>query len=289
MGLPKFVPTVEETYRQSRGALKQWGDQWRENSKYSKSVVESGKGFGISKLRGLGINKYCIAVAYGPSLRNAYEYLRILKAFNNFEIICVDKAFHALMDNGIIPDYCLVADANVNWEKYGEKWDTAKTKLIANVNANPKWGENWDNTVYYFVNKDNIGTEHIFSEISGVTDIIMAASNVGNSIIVVGHSIFKYDKYFLIGYDFCWGYKEQYYGNEENLEKRNNMNHLQILDNNYRLVCTSVNLQFSAKWLATYIMAEKPQVINCSPGILQIPIRTDLKNVIPKGVNNVKN
>ncbi|MDY6888136.1 MAG: 6-hydroxymethylpterin diphosphokinase MptE-like protein [Pseudomonadota bacterium] len=261
----------EEVLKQSQNAFRQWGDKWKEHAKINGKLYKE-NGWIIKELLNQGLGKSLLCVGFGPSLEKSIELIK--KYRNNVDIACVDKAFHKLLEYDIVPDYVFVADAGIDYERWGRPAEeySKDVILLSNVTANPEWAANWKGRVYFYVNKDNIQSEAIFSPLSGCKEVIPAASNVGNSIVVFGTHVLGYDKYFLVGYDSAWGVDDNYYayntGDINCGNKRYWMSHLSMTDYEGKLVNTSSNLLFTARWLADYcnIFARHIKIFNCSGG-----------------------
>ena len=279
--------TLKETIAQSKGALKQWEPTWIINSMANGETYRR-QGTKHKDLLMKGTGKTVVIIGMGHSFE---DQINTLKEYRQYVEICVvDKGFRDLLRHGITPDYVMVADAGISYEKYCEPYipSTDKVTLISSVTANPKWAENWKGKVYFYVNKDNIFTEVKFAKISGCYEAIPAASNVGNASVVFMTQILGYDTYLFLGWDHCWGFEDSYYAFEDNEEKRGYMHHMDLVDSRGKWAMTSSNLQFSAKWLGHYA-SQVPHLNfqNCSGGIIELPVRnleTQLKLAKKRGV-----
>jgi len=275
----------EEVLRQSQGAMKQWGDTWRKHAVVNKKIMNE-RGYTNQRIFGHGIGKKLICVAFGTSLENQVENLKIRN--QSVDIACVDKAFGYLIENGVKPNFVYLADAGIDYEKWCKTWidQTEDICLFLNVTANPVWAENWKGKLFYYVNQDNIKTEEIFSPLSGCRELVKASSNVGNSILVHAETYMYYDEYILVGYDFCWSDKN-YYCNHDS-SKRWYMNHHQILTQKGTLVNTSQNLLFSARWLMDFIKAilipNRKRIYITDESLLDIPA-INLKKVLTEATS----
>lgn len=270
------MPNATEVYRQSKAAFKQWDSDWTRNCGLNRPFIKNS----MDEIRGEGENRSILAVAYGPSLGKNLSSLKTLQ--DMIPIICADKAFKTLMANGIKPKYIVVADANVNYKKYGEGVDSSGTAMIINVCGNHEWVKNWKGKIYFYVNTDNLGTQFKYSKLTGINDFISAASNVGNAVVVILREILRYQQILFVGYDYSWS--SQYYGDEENQEKKYYMNHMKMVDFDNNLVSTSMNLDFSCRWLLTYLTRFRMNVVNLSgQGILDhrlmgVPVSTNFRH-----------
>jgi hypothetical protein len=262
--------TEAEIRKQSDRAYKQWATQWRENAKiHSKYPMKP-----ITEFEYSGCGKAVLCVANGYSLEQEIDTIK--KYQDHVDIVCCDKSLGHLLDHGIKPKFCLVADANVSFSKYLDKWkdQLQDTILFVNVCANPEWTAkgNWKEK-YFYVVMDVNKNEVEFSAISGCKTIMAAGTNVSNSLVILltqcdnsgRKNFFAYDKILLIGFDYSWMSQGKYYAFEDDGSgKKHYMQHLYLLNANRDYVYASGNLLFSARWLETYINAYKLPVIQCS-------------------------
>lgn len=263
------TPTPEETRQQSLACYHQWKDIWQENAKFHGTRFPMKP---LSEFINIGIGKAALCIANGYSFEENIETIK--KNQHNVDIIACDKTIMHCIENGIIPKFCIVCDANVSYEKYLEpiKEKLKDTILIINVCANTKWAisGNWKD-IFFFVSMDVLNTEHIFSGISGCQNIIPAATNVSSQMVVIltqsnNHGVqnfFGYDKYLLIGFDYSWG--ENYYAfDKDGGGKINYMKNIYLKNIRGDLCCTSSNLMFSARWFESYLRAFRLPIFQCS-------------------------
>lgn len=270
----------KEVMIQSKNAFRQWKDLWINNCQINKDLASAS----IKVLQNQGIGKRVVCCAMGPSLE---KDIKTLKEYRDvIDIICVDKAYKYLVQNGIYPDFMMISDAQVSYELYCEpvQVHTDKTVLIGNINSNPKWGQAWRGHKFYYINQDNIKSEVIFSKLTGCNDFLIAGSNVSNALLIFATTLMNYDRYYLSGYDFSWPSGESFYAFDKNHAKKKYLNQMRTYDRDYNLVNTSQNLWFSKRWLEGFIYkvvgAEK--VYNCSDGILKIPFMSRLDDELSK-------
>jgi hypothetical protein len=216
-----------------------------------------------------------VCAANGWSLELEIETLK--KHQGNVDILCCDKSLGHLIKNGIKPTYVMICDANVDYERYLKPYENEleQTILFSNVCANPKWTHNgnWKD-VYFFVNMDILGSEKEFSGISGCKNIMPAGTNVSNAMVILltqsdntygRRNFFGYDKLLLIGYDYSWNPKGNYYAfNPDGDGKANYMRHIYTRNIKGDYVFTSNNLAFSAVWLDKYVSTFKLPVVQCT-------------------------
>lgn len=258
-----------DVLNQSKCAMKQWGEQWKKHAKHHARFVMKD----LLDFQNSGIGKAALVIANGYSFEKNLDVIK--KHQHNVDIICVDKCLKPCLENGIVPKFCLVADANVNYEKYMKPVEDLlrETTIFMNVCGNPKWVDNgnWKDR-YFYVNKDVLKSEHEFMQLSGCPNVIPAGTNVSNAAVVIltqcdergRNNYFGYDKILLIGFDYCWN-EQSYYAFDKNGEgKANYMKSVYMISLNGEMVYTSPNLLFSAKWLEKYITVFKIPAIQCS-------------------------
>jgi len=250
--------TLEEVNRHSNMALEAWRDLWTENCLKNKDkVVNSHKDF-LNIYR----DKTIVLFSYGPSFEdNVREVLAsdVMTNRDNYKIGCVDKAFRPLSERGIQVDFVLVADGSVSAEKWLDGVEDKYIKnsmLISNIYGSPDWVQKWSDiagnkSIIFYLNKDNIKTHEIFGPLADYYEVIEAASNVGNSLVVFSAKIFGSKKILLFGYDYS--FKDKYYGTCDN-SKRWIYGNLVRTDLRGDLVKSTLNMEFSAKWLENYII-----------------------------------
>ena len=262
--------TKDDIQRQSERAYSQWAKQWRDHAKiHSKYEMKP-----MSDFEMIGVGKAILCVANGYSFEAEIDAIK--KHAGQVDIICCDKSLGHLIDNGINPTFCLVADANVNYEKYLKPWESRlqDTILIGNVCANPLWAErgNWKDR-YFFSVMDVLKSEKEWQALSGCPNTMAAGTNVSNALVIAvtqcdntgRRNFFGYDKILLIGFDYSWGLDGKYYAFDQNGGgKGNYMRHAYLRDQRGELCYSSSNLIFSAKWLDQYVTTFNLPVVQCT-------------------------
>jgi len=274
----------KEVKAQSLTAMRQWEGLWKKNGALNNKIYVKSKDR-LTDLLFRGTGKTCLVLAFGHSFEKDLETIQEMRKKNeSFEVICVDKCLKYL---DFAPDYVILADAQVS-DEWMEGVDTSKSTLISNICANPAWSEKWQGRIIYYVNKDNIETEKVFGKGGGITEcseMIPAASNVGNAAVVIAATIFNYDKILLSGYDFC--FTDDYYAfyadhPQEHRNKKYYMAHRLTLSNAGEIVKTSENLLFSGKWLSDFVKVSPPTIFNTTKNsIAHIPFQ-DLRRQLLK-------
>ena len=288
----------EEVTKQSIRAYKRWKSLWHENAAHNKAVYTATQSL-IAKGAGKGV----IIFGFGPSFSGNAKQVSSNNLHHQYDVICVDKALKGCIENKIIPNYVLVADAQVSFEKYGTIAPELckRITLLAAITANYKWAEYWranGGTVQFIINKDGIRTHKVFSKYldpnKGECIQIPAASNVFNAAYVFATLVLKYSEVLLCGADYSFKLKGTYYGDASKpvdtnwgVSKKYFTNHYTMLDVNNELVQVSHNMSFSARWLTDFInmLGQNRQnlTINCTgAGILAIPNQA---KILEKEVN----
>lgn len=267
-----------EVKKQSKAAYGQWAPQWRKQALENKAIAES-KWSGFKNMEVLfstGVGKFALLVANGASFETEIETIK--KHAANVDIVACDKTLGNLLAHGVVPKYCVVCDANVSYEKYLEPYkdQLSETILLGNVCGNPKWSEaNWKDA-YFFINEDIIDSHLEFQALTGCANMIIAGTNVSNAMLVMmtqcnnsgTANVFGYDRYLLIGFDYCWNDNRYYAFDKDGSGKGNYMRHLFLHDLDGDEIYSSQNLYFSAKWLDRYIRTFSVRAIQCSSASL---------------------
>ncbi len=259
---------------QSNAAYGQWAKQWREHAIQHSAYPK--KSFDDYEASGVGRAILCVANGYSFE-----ENIETIKKYqHNVDILCCDKTLGHLLDHGITPKYCMVCDANVDFEKYMAKWKDQlnNTTLFMNACGNPEWTAkgNWKE-VCLFVNKDIIHSEIEFCKLSGTGNLLPAGTNVSNAMLILltqsdnegRKNFFGYDKIILIGFDYSWKAEGKYYAfDEDGNGKRNYMKHSYLVSPNGAFCYTSGNLAFSRDWILKYVTTFNLPVVQCAPDSL---------------------
>lgn len=280
--------SADDVRNQSLQVWGQFGESlWIPNAKENAKLER----YNLNDLEHFGIGKCVVLVAMGPSLENHIDAIK--KYRDRIDLICCDKAFGPLLDHGVKADYCVVADAGIPYKFLEPYWrETKDVTLFATPYANPLWTKTWQGKRYFYLNQDAIGSEHIFKKIMGNDErMIPASSNVSNAMFVLltdcnekkNHNWSGYHRFFLVGYDYSWPHKGNYYAWGNPKPKRYYMTHRTLPDVTGQVVHTSENLLFSAKWLSSYITTFQLPVLNCSgQGILDLGRIYQLSEELPK-------
>lgn len=265
-----------EIKQQSMNAWNAWRKLWVANCRETASMDK----IAASSLVGVGRGKTLIQCAFGHSLAGMLDTIRRQRI--KFDVMCCDKAFGYLMENGIVPDWCVIADASVNTD-WIKNQDTSRTTLIANVAANTGWTKGWEGRRVFYVNWDNIGTAKVLGRIAGIYEVIPASSNVSNAQIVFASQVLGYNAQLLVGFDYSWADHGTYYAGQDS-EKRYYMHHMDVVSPWGYIAKTSTNLNFSCRWIMQYLMKfYRVNAINCSgQGLLDLPRKMPLARAIAR-------
>lgn len=264
----------KDVQQQSMAAWNVWRVKWLDNCAKNKMLPKRSLKEMIDHAKG----EILVHAAFGYSLA---LHLDTLKAYRDrIKIFSCDKAFGYLKENGITPDYCIIADASVSPEWIKDQ-DTSETILFSNVAANPEWTYAWRGPLYLYVNYDNIGSADILGPAADCNEVIPASSNVSNAQVVLASQILNPAAHLLLGYDYSWEDDGLYYAGGDSV-KRHYMHMMDAISPFGKLVKTSTNLDFSCKWLMQYLMKfQKLTVVNCSErGLLDLPKKMPLEQAI---------
>lgn len=261
--------TESEIKQQSINCYRQWADQWRSQADYHGKRFEM---LPLSDFHQVGVGRAVLCIANGASFEENIETIKQYQ--HNVDIMACDKTLAQCIEHGITPQYVLLCDANVSFEKYCEsvKDKLENTILFANVCAATRWAVegNWKK-VYFFINQDCLESEKEFSAISGCQNTIVAGTNVSNAMVVLltqsdnsgPRNFFGYDKILTIGFDYSWD--DKYYAfDHDGGGKIDYMRQVFIKNLNDDFCYTSPNLLFSARWYTKYVKTFNLPVIQCT-------------------------
>jgi hypothetical protein len=122
------------------------------------------------------------------------------------------------------------------------------------------------------VSQSKIASKFAAEQLSGCKNVIPAATNVSNAMVVfltqsdniARRNFFGYDKILLIGYDYSWKANGKYYAfDHDGGGKRQYMQHSFIVTPSGEFAYTSGNLAFSKDWLEKYVRTYNLPVIQC--------------------------
>lgn len=283
-----IIVSQREVVKQSEQVYKQFGDKWIASAKSNSKLPHEN----VKNMRNCGIGKFLLLAAMGPSLE---KHIDVIKKYRDkVDILTCDKGFGPLLERGIKADYVMICDTNIKFD-WISKWidKTNDVKLISTLYANPEWVEKWKGKRCFYVNRDAINTERIFQKFlpEDHLRLIPAGSNVSNAMLVFFTGSDEkqnvnwggYEKYILSGYDYGWFHKGNYYAWADPKPKRHYMNHKTLVDIARKFIFTSTNLEFSAKWMYSYVTTHRLPVVNCSEqGLLDIQqndLESELKNI----------
>lgn len=274
---------ANDVRQQSQSVWKQFGESlWIPNATKNAKLPHHD----MRQFEHSGVGRFAVLVVMGSSLEENVEAIKANR--EKCDVICCDKAFGPLLDHGIKADFVVIADAGIPF-KYIQPWidKTDGVKLFSTPYANPEWTHAWKGPIHYYLNQDAIESEKIFKKIIGDVRVIPASSNVSNAMVVLwtncngkkNENWGGYERYYLVGYDYSWPAKGNYYAWNHPLPKANYMKHRTMVDLFGNACFSSENLIFSAKWLVSYITAFELPVVNCANrGLLEIPYRANLKD-----------
>lgn len=283
-----IIVSKKEVEKQSNQVFNQFGNKWKLFASMNSKLTHEN----VHDLRNSGIGKFLVLAAMGESLEENVGFIK--KYRDKIDVMTCDKGFGPLLERGVKADYVMICDCNILY-KWIKPWinKTDGVKLLSTLYASPRWTHRWRGPRYYFVNKDAIQSQDIFNAYLKPKEIrnIPAGSNVSNAMLVfwTGSDELQninwggYEKYLLVGYDYSWRHRGNYYAWNNPKPKRYYMNHKTIRDMVGDLCFTSENLMFSAKWAYSYITSHGLPVVNCSGrGLLDIQqnnLENELKSI----------
>lgn len=182
----------------------------------------------------MGMTAYIVAA--GPSLRKNVADLKTVGKLG--VIICVDAAFRYLIEQDVVPDYCVTIDADSRMLSMVEGTDTSKTTLVAQSSASPSLIEYWKGPRYFLRAtggsrelddklhaahrivraKKTIASgetlnpiEDISVEFAGLNDALVCGGNVTTYAHSFALSLLRAVRVVFVGCDYSWVSADDFY------------------------------------------------------------------------------
>ncbi len=137
---PTFFDNLVKKIRQKRQAdqvntntLEKFSNLWMRNSLYNLTAIQ--KLDGIQKYQKKAENIPFVIIAAGPSLETVLPYINDIK--KRSILVCVDTAVHALLRNGVEPDFIILADPQYYCARHLDFMSCPSSTLITEQAAWP--------------------------------------------------------------------------------------------------------------------------------------------------------
>ena len=128
-------------------------DLWIENARANRNRIRK-EGWACSELQGKYKDKTTVMLGAGPSINKHLDQLRELQKDDNFVFVSVHSGVAHMLNNGITPHYCTIADADPTVKRFWSDLDMSLTKnttLIACINVHPSLIELWQGPILWIV------------------------------------------------------------------------------------------------------------------------------------------
>lgn len=215
----------------------------------------------IDVLRDSFKSKDMILVAAGPSLEDSIEELKKIKD-NNVIIVSVGTVAKKIMDNGIIPDYIVISDAQENLDKQLLAINSDLTKLIFLSSAS-------NNAVRVFKGKKYMVCQNGYEEAEKIAKehrltLFETGGSVSTLILDIGLR-FKCKRIICVGLDLALTKEKGHAFEEADIDiSVGNVRKVQGVNN--EMLYTKKNLDIYRKWIENRIVNESIKIINTSNG-----------------------
>lgn len=205
--------------------------------------------------------KDMVLVAAGPSLEDSIDELKKIKD-ENVIIVSVGTVAKKIMDNGVIPDYIVISDAQENLYKQLLAIDCDLTKLIFLSSASNNAVRIFKGKKYMVCQNGYEGAERIAKE-NGLT-LFEVGGSVSTVILDIGLR-FKCKRIICVGLDLAFT-KEKVHAFDEAGIDINDGNVKKVQGVNNEIIYTKKNLDIYRKWIENRIANENIEIINTSNG-----------------------
>ncbi len=187
-------------------------DRWSRHAAANKGRIV----FQVSRLWCDANPKTGVLIAAGPSLKESLPELKALDR-SKHELVCVDMALKFLLDNGVVPDYVICADAS---EEIARTLVAAppEVALLLNVVVHPDTAREWNGDIFWFCMMSNYRDKEAddwmqrdHQKKSGVSSFLVPGGNVSSLGVSFLGSVRAVSKILLYGHDFCWKDDAEFY------------------------------------------------------------------------------
>lgn len=187
-------------------------DRWSAHAAANKGRI----GMQVSRLWCDANPKTGVLIAAGPSLKDSLPELRALDR-DKHELVCVDMALKFLLDNGVVPDFVVCADAS---EEIARTLVAAppEVALLLNVVVHPDTAKDWAGDIFWFCMMSNYRDKEAadwmqrdHQKKSGVSSFLVPGGNVSSLGVSFLASVRAVPKILLYGHDFCWTDDGEFY------------------------------------------------------------------------------
>ncbi|MBS3927780.1 MAG: DUF115 domain-containing protein [Sphingomonadales bacterium] len=210
---PMIAPDVKEVLaNRGHASAAAHKDRWSRHAAANKGRIV----FQVSRLWCDVNPKTGVLIAAGPSLKDSLAELKAIDR-NTHEIVCVDMALKFLLDNGLVPDYVICADAS---EEIARTLVAAppEVALLLNVVVHPDTAKDWVGDIFWFCMMSNYRDkeandwmQHDHAKKSGVSSFLVPGGNVSSLGVSFLGSVRAVAKILLYGHDFCWTDDAEFY------------------------------------------------------------------------------
>lgn len=164
-----------------------YSKMWLDNGKANKELVL--KSGWASEFQGLHEGKATVMIGASPALKNQVGRIRELQNDPDFVLIGLTCNLKYLLENGIKPHYCMIADADPKMVRFWETLDMSLTRdvtLIASVCTHPSMLEMWQGpikflAVYTSIYKLDKKLRKWYRPINGIGEFFPAISSQYNT------------------------------------------------------------------------------------------------------------
>lgn len=154
-------PIYDRVRRHHPGKLFSVPGKWRDNYHTNLSLGHFSRkaSYSLGDLKGSAQSKPAVLCAASPHLD---DNVAILRDPGHAVVICCDVAIHALVDNGVVPDYVVALDYSPILALHFRDIDTSHIGLIVPTTIHTDVINAWKGPVYWFNQTDNVPHQRRF-------------------------------------------------------------------------------------------------------------------------------
>jgi len=185
------------TTQVSQNTGKHYGEVWRENAKANKARIKE-CGWAAEELQDAHEGKTAVLLGASPAILKQMDKLKSLQWDADFTTIGVASGIKTFFEHGLIPRYCMIADADPAIVRFWKDVDMRKTKditLIANICVHPSLLDKWQGDIKFL--SIHVGVENLirkfkkwFKDMNGCGEYFPALSSQYNEGVAFAALVF---------------------------------------------------------------------------------------------------
>lgn len=193
-------------------------DAWLKNARANKKLVRE-CGWACTDLQDAHKGKTVVVMGSSPALQGQVEKLKRLMMDPDFIFIGMSSGVPFLLENGLIPNYVMIADADPKMVRFWKNEDMGRfsnTTLLASISVDPVMFELWPGKIKFIAYhssepKLDKRLSKMFFPINGLGHFFYALSCQFNSAVAIAATVFQSFIQIYVGCELGFPDKESTY------------------------------------------------------------------------------